>query len=391
MKAHIPVPFEKLTWFKEKLGLREEEKERLALYRSLFASKKGRFAQAFYEYFSQIPETRLILDHEARQGHLKEAWAHWFEGLFMRDFDQHFLSYLWRSGLRHVEMNIDKRFINLGYSVVRQFCQEIAREEVPAADQEFLLVAIDKMIDLCLLIETHAYLSATSQCDMEIVKGISHQVRNPLTVIGGNILRLLRKADPHSSVHKTYETILLENKRLEAMVTDAGIYTEMYDRVAERTDVSLESLISGALEGLKSTLPSEGVNIDMDLDSDYPGVQGVAEDLQTMFYYLLQNSLEAVDPRSPYIRISSRPLQSAPSFVEIEIFNNGIPPSQEDMENLFVPFYSSKPLGTGFGLPIASLAARKSLGDLRLEPVPNEGTRCLIKLPIAQGKGASRL
>jgi len=52
------------------------------------------------------------------------------------------------------------------------------------------------------------------------------------------------------------------------------------------------------------------------------------------------------------------------------------------MENLFVPFYSSKPLGTGFGLPIAELAARKNLGDLSLEPVPEQGTRCVVKLPI---------
>jgi signal transduction histidine kinase len=101
-----------------------------------------------------------------------------------------------------------------------------------------------------------------------------------------------------------------------------------------------------------------------------------------MFYYLLQNSLEAVELEAPYIRISSRQMSSTPSFIEIEIFNNGAPPSNEDMDNLFVPFYSSKPLGTGFGLPIAELAARKSLGDITLEPVADRGTKCVIKLPI---------
>lgn len=173
-----------------------------------------------------------------------------------------------------------------------------------------------------------------------------------------------------------------ENKRLEGMVIDAGVYSEMFEKAPEFSEVSLETLISGALERLKVTQWVENVKIDMDLSSEYQTVQGVPEDLETMFYYLLQNSLEAADPDEPYIRISSRLPGSASSFIQIEIFNNGTPPSHEDMENLFVPFYSSKPLGTGFGLPIAELAARRSLGDLYLEAVPNQGTRCLIKLPI---------
>jgi signal transduction histidine kinase len=382
MKCDIPAPLDRLVWFQEKLSLKTEEEEKINQYRAIFAEKKTVFAEDFYQYFYEIPETKLFLDHEKRLGHLKKAWTQWFESLFEDGFSERFLSYLWRSGLRHVEVNIDKKFINLGYSVVRQFCQKIIREEIPKADQDTVLVAIDKMIDTCLLIETYAYVAATSQCDMEIVKGISHQVRNPLTVIGGNIIRLLRKEDPHSPLHRTYETILGENKRLEGMVTDAGVYSEMFERAPEFSEVSLESLISGAIERLKATQWVEDVKIEMELSSEYSMVRGIPEDLETMFYYLLQNSLEAVDPEEPYIKISSRLLASAPSFIDIEIFNNGAPPSKEDMENLFVPFYSSKPLGTGFGLPIAELAARKSLGDLSLEPVPDQGTKCVVKLPI---------
>jgi hypothetical protein len=38
--------------------------------------------------------------------------------------------------------------------------------------------------------------------------------------------------------------------------------------------------------------------------------------------------------------------------------------------------------GIACGLPIAELAARRSLGDLSLEPVPDEGIKCVVKLPI---------
>jgi signal transduction histidine kinase len=101
-----------------------------------------------------------------------------------------------------------------------------------------------------------------------------------------------------------------------------------------------------------------------------------------MFFYLLQNSIEAADAEKPVIRISSKGKEKDLGFVEIEIFNNGKSPNPEDMDNLFVPFYSSKPHGTGFGLPIAQLAAKKNMGEIYLERVPEQGTRCMIQLPV---------
>jgi len=386
MKLDTPVPLERLVWFKTKLGLKGDALEKVNQYRSVFVNKKKEFSENFYKYFYEIPETKIILEHEKRIGHLKKAWVQWFESLFKENFDEQFLTYHWRSGLRHVEVNIDQRHINLGYSVVRQFCQKVAKTEVPPLDQELVLMGVDKMVDFCLLIETHAYIAATTQCDMEVIRGISHQLRNPLTIIGGNITRLKRKVEPHSPVCRIYETILVENKRLEGMVTDVEIYSEIFPKEPRFSEISLESLISEALNKLKGTQRIEKVNIDIDLDPEFSEVQGDAEDLETMFYYLLQNSVEAVDPEDPYIRVTSKRKSSTSPFIEIEIFNTGISPSPEDIDHLFVPFYSSKPHGTGLGLPIAQLAVRKSLGDLYLEPIPNQGTRCGIILPIPAEK-----
>jgi len=100
-----------------------------------------------------------------------------------------------------------------------------------------------------------------------------------------------------------------------------------------------------------------------------------------MFTYLLQNSLEAADPEEPHVTISGRVWEKDHCFVEVEIFNNGTPPKPEDIPNLFVPFYSSKPCVTGSGLPIAQLAAHKDLGELLLEPIAGEGTKYVIRLP----------
>ena len=386
MKLDTPVPFARLNWFQEKLGLGDREQQRLTKHRGVFLKEKQRFSEEFFRYFWEIKETRIILDHERRGPHLQMLWGQWYEMIFTEAITPKVLGVLWRSGLRHVELNIDKRFINLGYAFVRQFFHETAKDEVPSADLHNVTTALDKLVDFCVLIETHAYVIATSQCDLEVVRGISHQVRNPLTVIGGNILRLQRKVDPASPVHQTYETILKENERLEAMVRDAATYSELYQKEPAISEVSLESLISGALSGLEKAKNQKQVAIAVELHPEYPEVQGDTKDLETMFFYLLQNSIEAADAEEPLVRISSRGKEKDLGFVEIEIFNNGKSPNQEDMDNLFVPFYSSKPHGTGFGLPIAQLAAKKNMGELYLERVPEQGTKCVIQLPVPTEK-----
>jgi len=390
MKPNAPVPFERLHWFREKLGLGDLEQQILSTHRDLFLKQKERFSEELFRYFREIKETRIILDHEQRGPHLRKLWEQWVELIFTESISPRVLGVLWRSGLRHVELNIDKRFINLGYAFVRQFFHERAKEEVPSEDLHSVTTALGKMVDFCVLIETHAYVTATSQCDLEVVRGISHQVRNPLTVIGGNILRLQKKVDPDNPVHRTYETILKENERLEAMVRDAATYSELYQKEPVISDASLKSVISEALNGLEKARTAKRATVAIELDPEYPDVQGDRKDLEAMFYYLLQNSLEAANAQEPVIRISSRGNEKDLGFVEIEVFNNGKSPNREDMENLFVPFYSSKPYGTGFGLPIAQLAARKNLGELYLEPVPGQGTRCVIRLPApAKKKSAS--
>ena len=383
MNFNVPVPVEKLSWFQHKLRIEKRGLEKLKPYRSLFASRKKEFSESLHRYFYEIPETRAHIEHEKRPGHLKEAWMWWFGSLFEEGFSDAFTAAHWRSGLRHVEVNIDHRFITLAYCFLRQFCQKIVKDEIDPVEQEPVLEDIGKMVDFCLLIETQAFIEATTRCDLEVVKGISHQVRNPLTVIGGYIQRLKRDAEPESTVHRIYDTILDENRRLESMVKDVGVYSDMFQKKPHFSALSLQALISQALGNLEDVLSAIQPEIDIELDPRWSHVKGDSEDLEKLFYYLLQNSLENIDPERARIRIAARPCSDDSRFVEVVIFNTGTPPTAEDLTRLFIPFYSSKPYGTGFALPIAQLAARKNLGDLYLESVPDEGTRCTVRLPAA--------
>ncbi len=170
------------------------------------------------------------------------------------------------------------------------------------------------------------------------------------------------------------------------MVRDAGVYSELFQKEPVFSAISLSMVIANSLKRWEDTLQKKKVHMEIELDPRFPMIQADPEDMEMMFYYLLRNSLEAVAQEKPYVRIVSKGLSPDSPFVQIEMFNTGRPPNPQEMDNLFVPFSSSKPYGTGFSLPIAQLAARKNMGDLSLEPVPGEGTNCVIQLPIPSKK-----
>ena len=75
MKCDIPTPLEKLISFQGKVGLQDRDLRKLDQYKRLFVEKKEEFARFLYDYFFNIPEARILLSHEKRQGLLKKAWS----------------------------------------------------------------------------------------------------------------------------------------------------------------------------------------------------------------------------------------------------------------------------------------------------------------------------
>lgn len=377
-----PMPLDRLRYFQDKVGLAAQELALVARHRQVFVARHQEFGTYFHDYFMGIPRTRLILEQGHPPRKLERVLGHWFARLFREDFGQEFLQYLWDSGLRHVEVNLDQRYVNLGYTVARQFCHQVASAHVPETDRQPLMAAIDKMLDFCVLVATDSLISVTARCDRQVIEGIAHQVRNPVTVIGGNIKRLQNQVDRSSPVYKAYQMVLQENMRLERMVQDIGVYNELFRGEPQPQAVDLSLALGAALERLKTTWDLKRFHLRLALDPGLTLVRCDARDLETMLHYLLENCLEAADPSDPRVEITTR-LGGRDDFVELELFNTGRPPNEEELAGLFTPFSSTKPQGTGFGLPIASLAARRNLGTLSLAGGLHGGTVSLVRLPLA--------
>lgn len=379
----LDAPITRLAGFREKLGLGREAQPNLARHAEALGRRSEDFAEYLHGYFMAIPETRAVLLHQSRPGRLRGNWSRWFESLFRHGPTDAFLIQLWQSGLIHVQVSIDQRWINLAYALARRFLRQTVRELLSGEERDAALDHLDAVLDLCVLVATDAFVAGTTKCDREVIMGVAHQVRNPITVIGGNVQRLRRMVAPHVEGCEACDIILFEAMRLERMLRNLGDYIDMFQRQPEPAPLALEPLLLEARERALQELGGLEHGFELALDPAWPDVMADAKDLRAVFFHLLHNALEALSElpaAERELRLASSPEDRSGDLLRVTVFNAGEPPSREEIPDLLRPFHSKRSMGTGFGLPIARLGAIKSLGDLVLEPLAN-GLACHVSLP----------
>jgi signal transduction histidine kinase len=372
----------RLAEFADRLEISDAHLQQLGEFRDLLVSNKEDFRKKFYSFFFDISDSRTILEHVAKLDVLFAAWERWFESLFRTEIEASYLEYLWRIGTRHVELNVEQRFTNLGFSLIRQFFHEKIDQNIPEKSRGVISETIDKLLDLNLFVMTAAYIETTIHCDIEVIKGMEDKIRNPVTVIGGSIMRLMRDEGRPDYEKLLFDALIEQNRKLERIMSDIKKYTRLFEDEPNPEPFSIEELVRFVLKKIRAETGIGETRIDIKVDPETSSANGDIDQMEHLFYAVLQNALEATDKRNPYLCIATRPEKSALHNVEIEIFNTGIPPKKEEVGKFFSPFYSTKAMGTGFGLSFARLAARKNYGKIVLEPVPQEGTRVIITLPL---------
>jgi signal transduction histidine kinase len=114
------------------------------------------------------------------------------------------------------------------------------------------------------------------------------------------------------------------------------------------------------------------------LDPSLSQITGDKTKLQEVFRNLLKNAYEASLPdKSLYLEA----FQSE-EFVTISIHDTGCGIASERLEEIFQPFVTDKPTGTGLGLPICKQIVTAHQGTITVESSPNLGTTFHICLPV---------
>ena len=219
--------------------------------------------------------------------------------------------------------------------------------------------------------------------------GMAHEIKNPLVAISGSA-QLLRKRLPDQH-HKFLDVVIKESERINRMME------RMLD-FARPTQLELKLLnIHQILEEILLLEKKDGhrdIRFVQNYDPSLPQVEGDEDQLKQVFLNLIRNALEAT-PEDGTLEIVTRihsnytvktdkhPNSRQAILVEIRDSGSGI--GEEDLENIFTPFHTTKSKGSGLGLPLSLKIVENHKGKMKVQSETGKGTRVQVFLPVEQG------
>jgi signal transduction histidine kinase/CheY-like chemotaxis protein len=233
----------------------------------------------------------------------------------------------------------------------------------------------------------HSKLLQTEKLAMigQMVSGIAHELSNPLTSILGYAQRLLsrREGDGRSlEAQQIFQEAERAGKILRQLLLNAR------EMLPERRTVSLNQIVTQAVELQRSSLEAERIRVQIDLDADLPAVHGDPGQLQQVVMNLLGNSRHAIEQqgRGGTIRLRTRKIGEQRIVMEVEDDGPGVP--QSIQARIFDPFFTTKPagVGTGLGLSIVLSVVREHGGRVQVMNPPGGGAVFRIELPASSAR-----
>jgi len=197
-----------------------------------------------------------------------------------------------------------------------------------------------------------------------LVAGVTHEIRNPMTVIRGRVETLFN-AERDEAYKKDAQRAILENAdRIERIIQAMlGLARDKTHRTA--VDINLNEVLERTIE----FFPFNGTKLHKELGA-VPTFKGDVDSLREVFVNLMQNAIEAMaHGGSLTLRTYT---EEGHAVVEIADTGKGIP--VEIREKIFDPFFSSRHEGVGLGLSIAYRIVREHGGDMKFVSEVGKGT-----------------
>lgn len=215
-----------------------------------------------------------------------------------------------------------------------------------------------------------------------LAAGLAHEIAAPLNVISGRAEMLLRRETDVATRERNLEIVVRQSRRIATIVRNLLDFAKRRDPRLELLEMGV--VVETALEFLDGELQRSGVEVQRALGRAGP-VRGDADFLHQVFVNLILNAIQAMEAnegrRVLMVRLEmQQDGTGSDGSVVIELADNGpgIPPGLE--HEIFEPFVTTKPRGTGLGLVVARSIVEQHGGRLEASN-GSDGARFRVVLP----------
>lgn len=214
----------------------------------------------------------------------------------------------------------------------------------------------------------------------KVTSGITHEIGNPLASIL-SICQLLES----NKFSEEQQSDYISRIKNDALRIDSLIKELLYSTQGKREENTLldtNELVNSALEGLPEPKINHKIKVYKDLATNLPYIEGVRKNLEMALSNIILNSYQATeDEGNIYIKTYKQN-----DYAAISVRDTGSGISKEDIEKIFDPFYSTKPIGKGYGIGlfICQQIIEAHGGMIKVISAKDEGTEIIIKLPFVE-------
>lgn len=216
----------------------------------------------------------------------------------------------------------------------------------------------------------------------EMAAGLAHEIRNPLGAIKGAAQFLDPNLDRPES--RFLKVIVEEVNRLNHVVSQFLDYSKP-DGLLDVKEVDLAQLTQKTVNAVRAGL-RPGVLLRY-IEPTKPVLSlGVPEQIQQVMFNLVQNAVKALEGRpTGRVTISLEPANVTTGSKDVlwMVEDDGPGIKKENLDKLFIPFFTTSPSGTGLGLSICQKIIEAHRGRIEVQSEENRYARFLVYLPKA--------
>ena len=219
----------------------------------------------------------------------------------------------------------------------------------------------------------------------QLVAGVAHELNNPLTSVSGYAQLLLRDQSLGDEPRQDIEQIHVQAERAARIVQNLLIFAR--EHKPERHLVSINEAVRSALALQSYQLKVDNINVVQELDPGLPATTADGHQLQQVFLNLITNARHAMTEKGGRgtltLRTAVLPGEGGP-MIRVEVSDSGIGIPERDLQKIFNPFFTTKPVGqgTGLGLSICFGIVKEHDGQIWAESLVGLGTRVFVSLPV---------
>jgi two-component system NtrC family sensor kinase len=226
----------------------------------------------------------------------------------------------------------------------------------------------------------------------ELAAGVAHEINNPLAVIAEEAGLMRDMMDPSFGLRSTPEELVPHLASIHEAVFRARDITRKLLSFVRRTEANPQpNDVNEILEDVVASLFAResavsNIEIVRELAPSLPRVFVDRGQLEQVIVNLLTNAIDAID-RAGRITITTR-AEGREVHVAVSDTGVGIPP--ENLERIFMPFFTTKEVGkgTGLGLSVSYGIVKNMGGTILVESAPGEGSTFTVVLPAMEEETA---